>query len=309
MADIASPTAAKAADAVVTVAYQATPARPGKTADRATSLNAARGLNRAAATLAASVLADSAIEHYRGSFENRMMFVPLISSALNLAVSAHGIVDQRGRSHPVRNVIYTLAAATGVAGTGFHLYNIGKREGGLSWINLFFAAPVGAPAALALSGMLGFLSERLRDMPLGVAPRLLGLPAGRTVAAITGAGIAGTVGEVGLLHFRGSFHDPFMVLPVAAPPVAAALIAATALLPKTSPALRRTTRWWLRFTALLGFAGAGFHVYGVGRGMRGWRNWSQNLLNGPPIPAPPSFTGLAIAGLAALRLLGGDTDD
>jgi hypothetical protein len=29
----------------------------------------------------------------------------------------------------------------------------------------------------------------------------------------------------------------------------------------------------------------------------------QNLLNGPPIPAPPSFLGLALAGQAALGLL------
>ena len=38
---------------------------------------AARRLNRAAGTLAVSVLADSAIEHYRGSFENKAMFTPL----------------------------------------------------------------------------------------------------------------------------------------------------------------------------------------------------------------------------------------
>ena len=35
--------------------------------------------------------------------------------------------------------------------------------------------------------------------------------------------------------------------------------------------------------------------------MGGWRNWSQNMLNGPPLPAPPAFTALAIAGLAALE--------
>ena len=61
--------------------------------------------------------------------------------------------------------------------------------------------------------------------------------------------------------------------------------------------------WWLRLTALVGFLGAGFHVFGVSRNMGGWRNWSQNILNGPPIPAPPSFTGLALAGLAALGLI------
>jgi hypothetical protein len=49
--------------------------------------------------------------------------------------------------------------------------------------------------------------------------------------------------------------------------------------------------------------GAAFHAYGIQRNMGGWRNWSQNLLSGPPLPAPPSFTALAIAGLAALSLV------
>lgn len=49
----------------------------------------------------------------------------------------------------------------------------------------------------------------------------------------------------------------------------------------------------------------GFHAYGVQRNMGGWRNWSQNLLQGPPLPAPPSFTGMALAGLAALELMKG----
>jgi hypothetical protein len=43
--------------------------------------------------------------------------------------------------------------------------------------------------------------------------------------------------------------------------------------------------------------------------MGGWRNWSQNVLNGPPIPAPPSFTGLALAGLAGLGLMQDHPDD
>jgi hypothetical protein len=51
-----------------------------------------------------------------------------------------------------------------------------------------------------------------------------------------------------------------------------------------------------------GLAGVGFHAYGIHRNMGGWRNWRQNILNGPPLPAPPSFTGLALAGLAALGL-------
>jgi hypothetical protein len=58
---------------------------------------------------------------------------------------------------------------------------------------------------------------------------------------------------------------------------------------------------WL--LTVMGAAGVGFHAYGVSRNMGGWRNWSQNILNGPPLPAPPSFSGLALAGLAALGLM------
>ena len=43
------------------------------------------------------------------------------------------------------------------------------------------------------------------------------------------------------------------------------------------------------------------------RNMGGWRNWSQNLLNGPPLPAPPAFTALAIAGIGALDLIEAET--
>jgi len=231
------------------------------------------------------------------------MFAPLASAALCLAASAHGTTDPRHETHRIRDGVYTLALATGLIGTVFHLYNIGKRSGGFSWQNLFYAAPLGAPAALGLSGVLGAAAERVRATPPGRRPALLGVPAGRALAALASVGLFGTVGEAALLHLRGAYHNPAMWLPVSLPPMGAGLLAASAIAP--SRRLRRVTEWWLRLTALLGCLGSGFHAYGVSRGMGGWRNWSQNLLNGPPIPAPPSFTGLAVAGLAALELQGG----
>ena len=271
------------------------------------AVKAARRLNRAAGMLAASVLADSAVEHYRGSFHNRAMVTPLVTASLSLAVSVHGNADERPGAHLARDSIYALATLTGLIGTAFHAFNIGKKPGGFIWQNLFYSAPLGAPAALTLSGALGFLSERVRDTTPGVAPTILGLPAGRTVAAATSAGLLGTVAEAGLLHFRGAYQNPFMYLPVTIPPVTAALLANAALAAPDRP--RHFTRWWLRLTALMGFAGAGFHVRGVARSMGGWRNWRQNMLDGPPIPAPPSFTGLALAGLAALGLMEDHPDD
>jgi hypothetical protein len=201
----------------------------------------------------------------------------------------------------LRDAIYAGAAATGLIGTGFHIYNVGKKVGGFSWQNLFYAAPLGAPFAILLSGLIGFCSERVRNTPRGKTPQIFNLPAGRTMAAVMGAGLLGTTGEAGLMHLRGAFHNPGMTLPIALPPVGALLLASAA----TGPRGRNlwVTRWWMRLLATMGFAGVGFHAYGVSRNMGGWRNWSQNVLNGPPLPAPPSFAGLALAGLAALGLM------
>lgn len=270
-----------------------------RTAQRAT-VRAAQRLNRASATLATSVLLDSALEHYRGSFRNPAMFTPLVVSALALSVSAHGVADRRPVAHRARQAAYGASAVTGLIGTGFHVYNVLKRPGSLAWQNLFYGAPIGAPFAILLAGLLGSAAEEVRNNPPPRA-RVLGLPAGRLLAAIGGIGLFGTAGEAGLLHFRGAFHNPFMFAPVTLPPFGGAL-----LLNAAAGAKRRDrwlTRWCLRAVAALGFLGVGFHAFGVARNMGGWRNWSQNLLNGPPLPAPPGFTGLALAGLAALGLL------
>jgi hypothetical protein len=266
--------------------------------DRA-SLVAARRLNRAAGTLATSVPLDSAVEHYRGSFRNKAMVTPLVVSSLMLGVCAHGSSDRTPAAHRLRQAISATAALTGLAGTTFHLYNVLKRPGSLAWQNLFYGAPLGAPMAILLSGLLG-TAEEVRDNPPRRA-RVLGWNAGRVLSFVSGAGMLGTTGEAALLHFRGAFHDPFMYAPVTIPPIGGAL-----LLNAAAGDARRDrpfTRWWMRLTAVLGFVGSCFHVWGVQRNMGGWRNWRQNLLAGPPIPAPPSFSGLALAGLAALRLL------
>ncbi|HEX4052283.1 MAG TPA: hypothetical protein VHY19_15540 [Steroidobacteraceae bacterium] len=268
---------------------------------RSPTVRAARRLNRAAGLLATSVLADSAVEHYRGSFHNRAMIAPLISGGLSLAVSLHGHADKRAAAHSVRDTIYAIAMLTGLTGTVFHLYNVGNKPGGFRWENLFYGAPLGAPAALLLSGGTGYLAERVRDTPRGRSPRIAGLPAGRTIAAATALGLLGTVAEAALLHFRGAFNDPFMFAPVTLPPLSALCLANAAFGPRRRE--RRLTRALLRLTAWLGLAGVAFHLRGIQRQMGGWHNLGQNVPNGPPIPAPPSFSGLAFAALAALGLM------
>ncbi len=270
-------------------------------ADPAITVRAARRLNRSAGVLATSVLLDSAVEHYRGSFKNKAMLTPLVVSALTLLISAHGLRDKRPFEHRLRHGSYVAAAATGLVGTGFHVFNVMKRTGGLDWQNLFYGAPLGAPMAILLAGLLGSSAEQVRDTSVGEVPRVFGAPAGRVMAAVAGLGMIGTAGEAGLLHFRGAFHNPAMFAPVTMPPLGGALLLNTAM--GETRRDRWFTRLWLRLTAALGLIGVGFHAWGVHRNMGGWGNWRQTVLNGPPLPAPPSFSGLALAGLAALGLL------
>ena len=275
-------------------------------AERAT-VTAARQLNRGSSLLAASVLFDSAIEHYRGDFHNPAMITPIATSLVTLAASIHGLNDDKAAKHRMRGRVFGLSVVTGLIGTGFHLYNVSKKPGRFAWQNLFYGAPLGAPAAIGLSGFFGLLAERVRDTPPAETPKLLGLGAGRMLGLATAASLLGTTAEAGLLHFRGAFHNPAMVLPVAMPPAAAALMTHAALGPAGRS--RPFTRFWLGLTSLMGVAGVGFHIYGVSRAMGGWRNWRQNMVDGPPIPAPPSFVGIALAGLAALALMRAHPDD
>lgn len=260
---------------------------------------ARRRLHGGAAILAFSVLADSALEHYRGSFHNPAMFIAPAMAAVALATNARATA-RPNTGGAGRAVVGAAAMLTGLAGTGFHIYNLGKREGGFSWINLFYGAPLGAPAAIGMAGVFGLAASRLAGEQ--GRPVLLGLPAGPLLAALAAAGLIGTVAEAALLHFRGAFQDPFMYVPVTLPPIAAAALAGAAVCP--TGALRRVAAALLGTTAIVGIAGVGFHAYGIHRNMGGWRNWSQTLLQGPPLPAPPGFTGMAVAGLGALSLLG-----
>ncbi len=261
----------------------------------------ARALHGASALLGASVLADSAVEHYRGSFDNPGMYTPLVVSALTLLAGADGASVQI-LPRQVRDGVYALGGAIGAAGVGFHVYNVMRRPGGLNWLNAFYAAPIGAPAALSLAGAIGLAADEIAEQPRPGRLKLFGVPVGRALSAFSAFGLMGTVGEAGLMHFRGSFQNPFMWLPVSLPPIAAALTAKAALEPKGARSGRPVTRAWLGITSLMGLAGVGFHAFGVSRAMGGWKNWSQNVVDGPPLPAPPSFSALALAALAALRL-------
>lgn len=258
------------------------------------SHRAAQALGAGAAILCASVALDSALEHYRGRFKDPAMFIGPTMALLGIGIGTYVAFRPDRASDRLPRIALATIGATGLVGMGFHAYNILKRPGELDTLNLFYAAPAGAPAALTLAGLYGIIAGEM----LTGSPHLRAtLP--RYTAGLIAFSLVGTVAEAGLLHFRGAFQDPAMYAPVTIPPLAAVSIGAAALTPRIAPIAEPL----LKATAVLGIAGPIFHAYGIHRNMGGWRNWSQMILQGPPLPAPPAFLGIALAGLGLLPAL------
>jgi hypothetical protein len=255
---------------------------------------AAQALGAGAAILCVSVALDSALEHYRGEFKDRAMFVGPTMALLGFGAAAYIAFRPERANERVPKVALIAVGATGMIGLGFHAYNILKRPGELDMLNLFYAAPVGAPAALTLAGLYGVIAAEMLSGRAYVRTRLP-----KHTAGLIAFSLMGTVAEAGLLHFRGAFQDPAMYAPVTIPPLAAVAIGAAAFTPRAGPFAQPL----LKATAVLGIAGPIFHAYGIHRNMGGWRNWSQMILQGPPLPAPPAFLGIAAAGLGILPAL------
>lgn len=255
-----------------------------------------QSLELAAAVLALSALADSGVEHYGGCYFNPLMYAAPAISAVVLGESAAAAAGKPS-APPARAAVFSLAALTGAVGLGFHAYNIVKREGSLSWHNLFYGAPLGAPGAVFMAGVFGLSGEVLS----GSKQKPKSEFAGPLLAGITVLGIAATIAEASLLHFRGAFQDPFQYVPVFVPAACAGTLCLAAADPSEKTLLAASAA--MKVMGVTGIAGTAFHAYGIHRNMGGWGNWSQMILQGPPLPAPLGFTGLAAAGLAALPLL------
>ena len=258
---------------------------------------AAQALGAGAAILCVSVALDSALEHYRGRFKDPAMFVGPSMALLGLGAAAYIAFRPERANDKLPKVALLTVGATGLIGLGFHAYNILKRPGEVDALNLFYGAPFGAPAALTLAGLYGVIAGEMLSGRDYVRTRLP-----RHTAGLIAFSLMGTVAEAGWMHFRGAFQDPAMFAPVTIPPLAAIAIGAAALSPRAAVVAEPL----LKATAVLGIAGPIFHAYGIHRNMGGWKNWSQMILQGPPLPAPPAFLGIAAAGLGILPALKGE---
>lgn len=267
------------------------------------TIEAARRLHQSAGLLAAEAWLESAQEYYRNETHREALLTPFLASTVSLFANLHGATDGRRASRAPRGLALLAAVVAGISEAGFHVRRAIKSPDGRLWQALWSVGPKGkASVSLGLSGLLGLFAEHVRNTAAHRAPTLLGVHAGRVAGLATAAGLIGASGEASLLPMRGVFHNPFMYIPLILPPVAASLVARASL--DSRARVHKTTRTCLWVTAGAGLAAAALHAGGVPRAtgsepqVRGARPGAVS------IPIPPRSAALALAGLAALGLLG-----
>jgi hypothetical protein len=267
------------------------------------------GLRRLRTQLAVITTASTALlwvdnlsEHYRGGFRRTLMYVPIV---VNPVVTAAGAVSAvTGGRRGAKAFGLLSGAQTAVALVGFveHQRAILKKPGGKKPRQVLFNAWYGPPVAAPLQYLgLGLMGVMATVPHAAAAPLLRHVPVNRLMRAFTALNIPPLWAEIGYLHARGAFQNPAQWLPVVTLPVAAA--ATTLAATSDSPTARRAAQASSGWTAALGAAGTGFHLYGLQRRYGGYSRGSFlfNWLNGPPAPAPLQMIGLGLAGLAAER--------
>lgn len=134
----------------------------------------------------------------------------------------------------------------------------------------------------------------------GALAPLLDVPLTSILIALAALGVPVLMFEMGYGHYRGNYYRWPMYIPVVLPPI----FAATAFL------LLGTGAAWAYWTfaaasialTLMGALGAFFHLQGVSRRTGGFN--LDNLMVGPPLLAPLSFSILGVLGLLGLAYWG-----
>jgi hypothetical protein len=269
-----------------------------------------------------------AYEHYRGSYSRRVMYTPVILSAV-LGVSAiAGFFSRRAARSVLRFASFITLVDAGV-GFYFHIRGIHRKPGGwrLPMTNMIMGPPIFAPLLFGTSAYLGLIASYLQredrkqvDSGVGASSdrwlaRILPPRAGRDVisteqdiregkfqrqVAIV-AGISALLSgfEAYYSHYKNNFRYKIQWSPV----ILAPLLAAAAFL---SIKKRRVATTALPALSAIACADAAigfyYHARGVLRRPGGRRHLLYNIMYGPPIFAPLLFGAAGMLGLLASLL-------
>lgn len=276
-----------------------------------------------------------AYEHYRGSYSRRVMYTPVILSAV-LGVAAVAGFFSRRAARSVLRLAAAITLADAAVGFYFHARGIYRKPGGwrLPMTNMIMGPPIFAPLLFGTSAYLGLIASFLQreeanqflsgDNPSrdgnhrstgGWLARLLPPRAGRDlisdeqdiregkfqqqVAIVAGISALLSGFEAYYSHYKNNFRYKVQWSPV----VIAPLLAAAAFISVKKRSVARTA-----LPALSAVAGADaaigfyYHARGVLRRPGGRKHLLYNIMYGPPIFAPLLFGAAGMLGILASLL-------
>ncbi|HUZ94524.1 MAG TPA: hypothetical protein VMU57_06385 [Edaphobacter sp.] len=267
-----------------------------------------------------------AYEHYRGSYSRRVMYTPVILSALLATAGFSGFFSRRAARTVLRLVSFVTIIDAAI-GFYFHLRGIKRKPGGwrLPMTNMIMGPPIFAPLLFGTSAYLGLIASYLqREEVTGKASgtgrdtflaRLFPSSEGREllsteqdvregkfqrqVAIVTGISALLSGFEAYYSHYKNNFRYWAQWTPVIIAPV----LAGTAFASVKSRKIATTA-----LPALSVIAGADaavgffYHGRGVLRRPGGTKNLLYNIMYGPPIFAPLLFGAAGMLGVLASML-------
>ncbi|MBA2285535.1 MAG: hypothetical protein H0W02_08640 [Ktedonobacteraceae bacterium] len=270
-----------------------------------------------------------AYEHYIGSYNQRIMYTPVILSPL-LTIAGVWAAFSRRAARTVLPLVSLLTVIDGVVGFIFHIRGIHRKPGGwrIPIVNIVMGPPLLAPILFATSGFLGLLAAFLRreddprpTLPLGIR-RSRSTWANLLPYAIRKEGIVirqdiregrfqramGIATAVSALcsgfeslysHYKNNFSYKIEWAPILLTP--AIMIAGIG-----SVWSRTMARTLLPLTSALalisGMLGFYYHARGITRRAGGLKLPLYNIIYGPPIFAPLLFAATGFLGLLASLL-------
>ena len=103
------------------------------------------------------------LNHYAGSFGNKLMWAPVVLSPAVGAAGIAGVASERAATTwlPAASALYAL---DGVLGVYLHLRGIARKPGGLreASYNLVMGPPLLAPGSLVMVGAIGVAAAVMR---------------------------------------------------------------------------------------------------------------------------------------------------
>ncbi len=251
------------------------------------------------------------LQHYRGSYNQRVMYSPVILGLLLFAAGAGGAASPR-LARSVLPVASAALLADGVVGFGFHVRGIARKPGGwrIPITNLVMGPPIFAPLLLGIGGFLGLVASMLR--PERSHRRLLrfvssslrspgwlatNVREGRFQSMLAGATAVSAAlngSEALYSHYKTNFRYRAQWIPVAiAPPLVAAGVAAVF----SDRAARYALAPLSAVAVAAGSVGVFYHARGVARRPGGMGHPVYNLTYGPPVFAPLLFAASGFLGI------------